>query len=54
MASEPVQAVLVWTTDTPSPPPASLLICRHGKDAGQTCYPCDVGDDEIQEWERNA
>jgi len=36
---------LVYTTETPSRPVKGSVYCKHGKDAGQTCYPCEIGDD---------
>ena len=41
------QPTLVWTAETP-PRPQSVRgpsYCKHGKDAGQTCYPCDAWTD---------
>jgi hypothetical protein len=36
---------VAWTTETQWPTnDLGPRTCRHGKDAGQTCYPCDVQD----------
>lgn len=42
--------MLVWTTETPVQVQSvrGPRYCEHGKDAGQTCYPCDVGTDSYQ------
>lgn len=41
---------MAFTTETPFRPIRPANLCRHGKDAGQTCYPCDVPVMTDDEW----
>jgi hypothetical protein len=36
---------IVYSTETPVPAIKVSPKCPHGKDAGQTCYPCDMRDE---------
>lgn len=35
---------IVYTTESAGNPIKSSPLCKHGKDAGQACNPCDVVD----------
>lgn len=41
---------LAFRTETPPKPVKISGLCSHGKDAGQTCYPCDVPVMTDDEW----
>lgn len=42
-------STLVWRTETAPRAVQGPRYCEHHKDAGQTCYPCDVDTDNLPE-----
>lgn len=39
-----VKSILVCRTETPDTPDTPVrkqIVCEHGRDAGQVCYPCE-------------
>lgn len=40
-----MESELIYSTETPPQSIKSEVRCKHGKNAGQTCYPCEIQDD---------